>query len=131
LTGKSINGNKHILNGLKYINQLTDSSKKKLTLQQLVYQQMTDAKLIEIADGSPQISFNQEFQEWGAEGHVLRCIVGAETDHRSGQPAIVIDDHELSWLEFGHVVSHFEGWGMRIVFVSEDELCNPPLPVVR
>jgi len=90
----------------------------------------TDVKLIEIADGSPQISFNQELEEWGAEGHVLRCVVGAETDGNR-QPAIVIDDQELSWQEFGAVISHFEGWGMRIVFVNEDELGNPPLPVVR
>lgn len=90
----------------------------------------TDAKLIEIADGSPQISFNQELQGWGAEGHVLRCIVGEETD-QNRQPTIVIDDQKLSWQEFGAVISQFEGWGMRIVFVSEDELCSPPLPVVR
>jgi len=86
--------------------------------------------LIEIAPGDPQIHFDPEFEEWGAEGHVLRCIVGAETDYRSGQPAIVIDDHELSWQEFGSVVSHFEGWGMRIAFVSEDELCDPPSLVI-
>ena len=29
------------------------------------------------------------------------------------------------------MLSHYEGWGMRIVFVSEDQLCNPPAPEIR
>jgi hypothetical protein len=90
----------------------------------------TQGRLIEIAEGSPQISFDSEFKEWSANGHVLRCIVGAESDLTDGQPAILIDGHELSWLEFGYLVSHFEGWGMRIAFVCEDELCNPPTPFI-
>lgn len=90
----------------------------------------TQGRLIEIAEGSRQISFNSKSKEWSANGHVLRCIVGAGSDVNDGQPAILIDGHELSWQEFGYVVSHFEGWGMRIAFVSEDELCNPPTPLI-
>lgn len=83
----------------------------------------------EIADGCPQIKFDREFGQWSAEGHVLRCVIGSGPN--TDEPAIEIDNHQLSLEEFGALLSHFEGWGMRIVFVSEDQLCDPPLPEVR
>ncbi len=37
-----------------------------------------------------------------------------------GAPIIHIDEHDLSWEEFGRLLTH-AGWGMRVVFVPEDE----------
>ncbi len=54
-----------------------------------------------------------------------------ESGPATDEPAIKIDNHELSLQEFGAILSHFEGWGMRISFVSEDQLSNPPKPEVR
>lgn len=83
----------------------------------------------EIADGHPQIKFDRTFGQWSTEGHVLRCVIGSGPD--TDEPAIGIDKHQLSLQEFGALLSHYEGWGMRILFVSEDQLCNPPTPEVR
>jgi len=49
----------------------------------------------------------------------------------SDEPSLKIDNHELSLQQFGEILSHFEGWGMRISFVSEDQLSDPPVPVLR
>ena len=42
-----------------------------------------------------------------------------------------IDDHELSWGEFGRLLTTHAGWGMRIVFVPDDELHLTPRIGVR
>ena len=83
----------------------------------------------EIADGRPQIKFDRKFGQWSAEGHVLRCLI--ENGPTLDEPLIQIDNHQLSLQAFGALLSHFEGWGMRIAFVSEDQLCNPPMPEIR
>jgi hypothetical protein len=83
----------------------------------------------EIVPGRPQIKYDKQFREWSAEGHVLRCIVGSNPE--LDEPTVCIDSHKLSWVDFGRMVLHFEGWGMRILFVSEDQLSDPPTPELR
>ncbi len=83
----------------------------------------------EIAEGRPQIKFDRKCGQWSAVGHVLRCVIDSNSD--TNEPTIEIDNHRLSLQEFGLMLSHFNGWGMRIAFVSEDQLCNPPTPEVR
>jgi hypothetical protein len=83
----------------------------------------------EIAEGRPQIKFDRKYRHWSAEGHVLRCAIDCDSD--ANMPTIVIDNHRLSLQEFGVMLSHFNGWGMRIAFVSEDQLSKPPNPEVR
>ncbi len=89
----------------------------------------------EVSDGYPQIKFDKEVAAYVAEGHVLRCLIeagsqlGQSSQYR--QPKIVIDKHELTLAEFGELLSQFEGWGMRVTFVPEDRLTNPPAPVKR
>lgn len=83
----------------------------------------------EIADGRPQIRFDRRYRQWLAEGHVLRCVVGESRDR--DEPTIRIDNHELTLQQFGRIIASFQGWGMRIVFVSDDQLCDPPTPQVR
>ena len=92
-------------------------------------QMAKDWRPTEIIEGHPQIKFDRKMKAWSAEGHVLRCLVEGGPNHN--EPAIQIDGHELSLQEFGTILSHFEGWGMRIAFVSDDELCNPPQPELR
>jgi antitoxin component of MazEF toxin-antitoxin module len=82
----------------------------------------------EIADGHPQVKFDRASGQWSAKGHVLRCVIGSGP--YTNEPTIEIDHHQLSLQEFGTLLSHFEGWGMRILFVSEDQLRNPPAPEV-
>jgi hypothetical protein len=40
----------------------------------------------------------------------------------SCEATVWIDDHELSLREFGRLLTTHAGWGMRIVFVPEDDL---------
>lgn len=82
----------------------------------------------EIEEGRAQIKFDRSFGAWSAEGHVLRCMVDSGEDE---MPTIEIDGKTLSWTEFGKMLNPFAGWGMRVMFVSEDQLCNPPQPELR
>jgi len=78
---------------------------------------------IEVPVGSPQIKHQPGFEnEWAPRGGVLRCTI--ESD--GTQPTICIDDHEFSWAEFGQMVSTYAGWGMRVIFVPDDEIDKDP-----
>jgi hypothetical protein len=46
-------------------------------------------------------------------------------------PIIAVDDQEFTWDEFGRMLCTYAGWGMRIVFVPNDELSQPPRIAVR
>jgi hypothetical protein len=49
-----------------------------------------------------------------------------------GDPiAIYIDDEEYSLREFGEMLGTYAGWGMRVVFVPEDEVHDEPVIEVR
>jgi hypothetical protein len=45
-------------------------------------------------------------------------------------PSIYIDDRALSLSELGGLLRTYTGWGMRIVFV-EDDNAEPPLVEIR
>jgi len=79
---------------------------------------------IEVPVGSPQLRYAAEADQWVPRGDVLRCIVndgGAD-----GEATIEIDDRELSLREFGRILTTHAGWGMRIVFVPDDEIHERP-----
>lgn len=83
---------------------------------------------VEIPLGRPQIKHHRKARQWSARGQVIRCVIDDDED---GMPVITIDDHQLSWEEFGKLVVSFAGWGMRIAFVSEDEIHRQPRIEVR
>ena len=83
---------------------------------------------LEIPEGKPQVKFEQRSCQWVPNGEVVRCTVG--WDEKSEGPAIEIDDKTLTWQEFGTLVSTWEGWGMRIVCVPDDELTKIPNIVI-
>jgi len=78
---------------------------------------------IEIPPGKPQLKWFREGAYWTPRGDVLRCEV---SDNEEGEAVIYIDDKELSLGEFGEALTVFAGWGMRIVFVPENELEKEP-----
>ena len=71
-----------------------------------------DRTVVEIPVGKPQIEFATGPEQWVPVGEVLRCVIDESDD---GQPAIWIDDKELSWAEFGRMLMVFNGWacGLR------------------
>lgn len=84
---------------------------------------------VEIPEGHPQIKYFERGNQWVPRGGVLRCVVSDGGD--DGEATVYIDDHELSLREFGRLLSVYAGWGMRITFVPEDELCEEPTIQVR
>lgn len=84
---------------------------------------------IEIPPGRPQIEFFDKGCQWTPRGDVLRCVI---TDGGpDNEPIIHIDDNELSWTEFGKLLTTFAGWGMRLIFVPDDEIELAPTIEVR
>jgi hypothetical protein len=75
---------------------------------------------VEIPDGKPQIKYFEAGDQWVARGDVLRCVI--EDGGPDCEATVWIDDHELSLREFGRLLVAHAGWGMRIVFVPDDEL---------
>ncbi len=87
-----------------------------------------DFPALEMPVGKPQIAWHGRAYQWSARGRVLPCLISSGDDEH---PSVIIDDKELTWEQFGRVVSSFEGWGMRIVFVDEDSLHETPRIEVR
>lgn len=113
------------------VGNMTDPEILKRFNEVMVAQQQLAASYnhiaIEVPPGSPQIRYYERGDQWVARGGVLRCII--EDDEH--EPVIHIDEHELSLDQFGTLLRSYAGWGMRIVFVPEDETAKPPQIEVR
>ena len=83
---------------------------------------------VEIPVGRPQVEYSERYDQWVPRGDVLRCIIHNEEGRRA---VIEIDDQEFSLEEFGTMLTTCSGWGMRLVFVPEDELDKQPDIVIR
>lgn len=83
---------------------------------------------IEIPPGKPQIEYHVLSGQWTPRGDVLRCVI---EDDENGDPVIHIDEHELTWGEFGRLIRTYAGWGMRIKFVPDDSTHEEPVTEVR
>jgi hypothetical protein len=87
---------------------------------------------IEIPVGSPQVQHHPEtVNEWSPRGGVLRCRIEDGGGEDGTLPIISVDDREFTWDEFGRMILTYTGWGMRIVFVPDDELDRIPKTAVQ
>ncbi len=84
---------------------------------------------VEVTPGQPQISYSQTSGQWVPKGDVLRCVISDEGPH--GEAVIWIDDQGLCLEEFGRLLCAYAGWGMRVVFVPDDEINSEPRIEVR
>ena len=81
---------------------------------------------VEIPPGKPQIKYFEEGGYWTSRGDVLRCRVG--WGEEVNQATVWIDEKEFTMEELGRLLSVYEGWGMRLIFLPEDEThVNPPI----
>ena len=86
---------------------------------------------IEVPIGQPQIEWSELASQWCARGDVLRCTIHDGGGEDGREPVIEIDDKQLSWSEFGRMLTTFAGWGMRLVIVPDDETHKRPTIRVR
>lgn len=87
---------------------------------------------IEFPVGSSQVRhYPVPVNQWVPRGGVLRCIIEDGGGEDGSLPLIHVDDQEFTWDEFGRMLCTYAGWGMRIVFVPDDELEQAPRIVVR
>ena len=87
---------------------------------------------VEVPVGSPQVERHPgTVNEWSPRGGVLRCVIEDGGGEDGSLPVIYVDDREFSWDDFGRMLCTYAGWGMRVVFVPDDELDRTPKIVVR
>ena len=84
---------------------------------------------VEIPVGRPQLRYSRPADQWSPRGDVVRCVV--HDGGPAGEAVIEVDGHELSLRELGRMLTTCSGWGMRIVFVPEDEIHREPRIEVR
>jgi hypothetical protein len=83
---------------------------------------------VEVPLGSAQIEYFARCDQWVPRGSVLRCLI---RDELHGQLLIRVDDQDLRLKQFGKLLTTYEGWGMRIEFVPQEELHRRPVVEVR
>ena len=94
--------------------------------------ELGDYVAIEIPVGNPQLDSHPETaNRWSPRGGALRCLIEDAGGEDGSLPVITVDDREFTWDEFGRMLCTYAGWGMRIVFVPDDELHQIPRIVVR
>jgi hypothetical protein len=87
---------------------------------------------IEVPVGSPQVAYSPgTVNQRSPRGGVLRCYIEDGGGEDGLLPMVYVDDQEFSWDDFGRMLCTYAGWGMRIVFVPDDELEKEPKVVVR
>jgi len=84
---------------------------------------------VEIPVGKPQIERSEWSGTWVPRGDVLRCVVS--DGGPDNEPIVYVDEHELSWTEFGQLLTTNAGWGMRLVFVPDNATHEKPRIIVR
>ncbi|MBF0501449.1 MAG: hypothetical protein HQM09_15015 [Candidatus Riflebacteria bacterium] len=87
-----------------------------------------DHVAVEIPKGKPQIEYSERSDQWIPRGAVLRCLIDSGEDNEG---VVSIDERELTMREFGRLLCTYAGWGMRIVFVPEDDIDVEPRIEVR
>ena len=83
---------------------------------------------VEVPLGSAQIEYFARCDQWVPRGRVLRCLI---QDDEHGRLVVKVDEQDLRLRQFGKLLTAYEGWGMRIEFVPEEEIHRRPLLEVR
>lgn len=119
------------------VQQMTDEEillafNRTITAQMRNRDELGEYVAIEVPVGSPQVEHNPgTVNQWSPRGGVLRCCIEDGGGEDGSLPVICVDGREFTWEEFGKMLCTYAGWGMRIVFVPDDELDHTPKTVVR
>ncbi|MDQ5936793.1 MAG: hypothetical protein QG574_4129 [Cyanobacteriota bacterium erpe_2018_sw_21hr_WHONDRS-SW48-000092_B_bin.40] len=89
---------------------------------------IADFRPTEMQEGLPQIGIAPYYKDLTIYSQTLRCEV---TSGESPDDTVIeIDDKQLTWSEFGKLISPYIGLGMRIQFMASEQLVNPPDSVI-
>jgi hypothetical protein len=82
----------------------------------------------EVAIGKPQVKYFKKGQQWVPRGHVLRTVIVTDgaVEPDLDEVFVSIDDRDFTVAEFVRMIGTFGGWGMRIIFVPDDEIHLEP-----
>ena len=87
---------------------------------------------VEVPAGGRQVEHHPgTTNQWTPRGGVLRCVIEDGGGEDGSLPVIYLDEQEFTWEDFGRMLCTYAGWGMRIVFVPDDELEQPTKIAVR
>lgn len=75
------------------------------------------------------IEYFDKSDQWTPRGDLLRCVIS--DGGPDNEPIIHIDDRDLSWTEFGRLLTTYAGWGIRVILEPEDETQIEPRVEVR
>ncbi|MEY4508587.1 MAG: hypothetical protein RLZZ450_709 [Pseudomonadota bacterium] len=75
----------------------------------------------EIPVGQPQLERCDLSGELVSRGDIVRCVIEGRPDGEDDL-FISVDGQDLTLRQFAHMVERYEGWGMRIEIVPDDEL---------
>jgi hypothetical protein len=69
------------------------------------------------------VEYFEDTDQWVARGGVLRCqiVTDAAVPVELDEPVVSIDGRDFTTAEFLKLLGGHGGWGMRIVFVPDDE----------
>ncbi|CAL7961454.1 conserved hypothetical protein [Gammaproteobacteria bacterium] len=81
----------------------------------------------EIPVGKPQTEYSNTYCHWTMRGNILRCAIS----WKDNETTVLIDDKEFTMKQFGEMLSAYDGWGMRIIMVPEDEIHQTPPIMVK
>ena len=132
---KNMGSGMHLKIGEK-IHKMTDSDllerHNEIAASMLTSRIDYDHVAVEIPVGKPQIEFDKCFNQWSMKGDVIRGYIGCNSDTEDGamEPAIEVDGKIVSWKEFGKMLMTFEGWGMRLAIMPDDEMHVEPKIVI-
>jgi hypothetical protein len=81
---------------------------------------------VELPLGSAQIEYFARCDQWVPRGSVLRCLIREDLHSRL---LIRVDERDLQLKQFGKLLATYEGWGMRIEFVPQEEVHRPVVEI--
>lgn len=84
---------------------------------------------IELPPGAPQLQYSPNADQWVPRGGVVKAVIS------DGGPdfeaTFWVDDREMTLAEFGRMMLTYNGWGVRITFVPDDEIHHEPVVEVK
>jgi hypothetical protein len=84
----------------------------------------------EVPVGEQQLRQSEHTGEMVARGEIVRCVIEGAPES-AGDVFVSVDGRDLTLLEFAKMLSSYQGWGMRIEIVPDDELHQRPRRRIR